>query len=161
MLNILKRGQIGICHGLLAVMVGALFFQVIAREFNLGVDWTEEISRFAFISLVFISASYATLMDSHLKISVFSDMLVKLIGKKPVFIIHAFFLLAFDFTMVYFCSINVIEGIRYPNVSPALGFNQNYLFAVLVIGFLMSAIIRIIYLVDALFLRRAAAEGES
>lgn len=119
----------------LTTMVIALFLQVVAREFNWRVDWTEEIGRFAFISMVFMAAAYSTLTRSHLRVSVFSDLVARKIGFRPVQAVHTVVLLGFAAIMVYFSAVNFVEGLQYPNISPALRFNQNILFVAMCGGF--------------------------
>lgn len=135
----------------LTLMVASLFLQVIAREFNLPVDWTEETGRFAFISMVFIAAAYATLTRSHLRVTVFSDLVARHIGQRPVQTFHTLVLIGFAGVMVYFSAFNFIDGLRYPNISPALRFNQNILFIMMSAGF---TIIFLLHLRDLWVLMR-------
>ena len=129
----------------LTAMVVSLFLQVLAREFNWRVDWTEEIGRFAFISMVFMAAAYSTLTRSHLRVSVFSDLVARKIGVRPVQAFHTLFLLGFAAIMIYFSAVNFVEGLQYPNISPALRFNQNILFVAMCGGF---ALIFLLHLRD-------------
>ncbi|ARU90537.1 TRAP transporter small permease [Pseudomonas sp. M30-35] len=144
MLDIIRKIQLMLCHLLLSAMVLALFFQIIARGFNFGVDWTEELSRFAFISFVFISASYSALMKADLRIGFLSDWLCQRIGETPVQLFITVILMSFDCLMVVYSFENVLDGRKYPSVSPVLGFNTSYLFLVLVFAFAMSAVARVI-----------------
>ncbi|CZF83006.1 2,3-diketo-L-gulonate TRAP transporter small permease protein YiaM [Grimontia marina] len=143
MLKHLKKAQEMVCHLLITIMVLSLFLQIIAREFNLEADWTEEISRFAFISLVFIAASYTSLNQQHLRISIVSDILMRRLGQQFVFRVQSFVSLTFDVLMVVFCYENFLEGLDYPNTSPALGFNLGLLFLAPTVGFLLSAIVHL------------------
>lgn len=143
MYSLLRRAQLTLCHLLLSGMVLALLLQIIGRGFNAGMEWTEELSRFAFISFVFISASYSTLMKSELRIGVLHDCLSRLIGARPMEWLIAALLLIFDVLMIVYCFQNVLDGIKYPSVSPVLGFNTNYLFVVLIIAFVLSALSRL------------------
>ena len=135
----------------LAVMVAALLLQVAARELRLAVDWTEELSRFAFIGAVFVAAAYGTLTRSHLRVSVVSDALARAVGRRPVDLLHTVVLLGFAGVMVWFSGANFVDGLRYPNVSPALGFNENNLFAFMCAGF---ALIFLLHLRDLVVLIR-------
>ena len=125
-------------------MVLALFFQIISRGFNFGVAWTEELSRFAFISFVFISASYSALMKADLRIGFFGDWLCCRIGETPVALFTTILLVLFDILMIVYCYGNVLDGRKYPSVSPVLAFNTNYLFLILVFAFTLSALARIL-----------------
>lgn len=132
-----------LCHLLLSGMVMALLLQIIGRSFNAGMEWTEELSRFAFISFVFISASYSTLVKSELRIGVLYGYLSRLIGAKPMERVITALLLLFDALMIVYCFQNVLDGIKYPSSSAVLGFNTNYLFVVLLIAFVLSALSRL------------------
>jgi len=129
---------------LLCVMVTSLFTQVLAREFKWDVDWSEELARFSFISAVFLASSYATLTKSHLQVSFFSDLVARKIGRVYVSKFHTVAQFLFDTAVIYYASINLIDGIRYPNISPSLGFNQNYLFVLMILGFGLSALIHLL-----------------
>ncbi|MDF3389485.1 TRAP transporter small permease subunit [Sulfitobacter sp. Ks16] len=133
----------------IALMVASLFLQVSARELNLAVDWTEEISRFAFISMVFFAAAYSTLTRSHLRVTVFAELMIKWIGKRPIQFVHTIILLCFAGVMVVFSGLNFLDGLKYPNISPAIGFNQNHLFVAMCTGFV---VIFLIHLRDLLVL---------
>jgi len=135
---------------LLAAMAGALLLQVLSREFQLAVDETEELSRFFFIAMVFLASAYATLRRRHLRVSVFSDAVARRIGERPVAIFHLIVLIGFDCALVWYSAMNFLDGLRFPNISPSLGFNQNNLFIVMCIGFAASALINFADLVSVL-----------
>jgi len=138
-----------VAAALLATMAVALLLQIVARESAFGADWTEELARFAFIAMVFAAATYATLRGAHLRVSVFSDLVARRVGEVPVRRFHLLVLIVFDVLMVWYGVQNVIEGVRYPNTSPALGFNQNFLFVPFALGFALSGLIHAIDFVTA------------
>lgn len=143
MVRILRFALFTVAASGLALMVGALFLQVVARELRLAVDWTEELSRFAFITMVFIAAAYSTLTRSHLRVSVFSDLVARRIGQRPVQMFHTVILIGFSAVMVYFSGYNFFDGLRFANTSPALGFNQNILFSGMSLGFLIIGLLHV------------------
>ncbi len=143
MVRILRVALFSLASIGLTLMVGALFLQVVARELRLAVDWTEELSRFAFITMVFIAAAYSTLTRSHLRVSVFSDLVARKIGERPVQLFHTIVLIAFSAVMVYFSAFNFMDGLRFANISPALGFNQNILFIGMSAGFVVIGLLHI------------------
>lgn len=82
--------------------------QIIARYvFSFPLDWSEELSRFAFIWFVFLSTSYAVKHQAHVRLTVIVNMLPKL-AKKIVQIIALLFLLAF-FGFVFYNSFELTE----------------------------------------------------
>lgn len=134
----------------LALMVSSLMLQIVAREFKLPVDWTEEMSRFAFISMVFLASAYATIRRRHLRVSVFSDFVARRIGNRAVAVFHLTILFGFDSVMVWYSGYNFVDGLQFANISPALGFNQNILFAAMCLGFGASALVNLTDLVAVL-----------
>lgn len=151
MMKFLRYVLFGLAAAGLAFMVGALFLQVVSRELRWAVDWTEELGRFSFISMVFFAAAYGTLTRSHLRVSVFSDLIGRKIGVRKIDFFHTVVLLGFSATMAFFAWNNFIDGLRYPNTSAALGFNQNNLFVAMSTGF---AIIFVLHLRDLVVLLR-------
>lgn len=134
--RVLRTSQVWASHLTLLVMVGALFLQIVARQFRLQVDWTEELSRFSFIAMVFVSASFASQMGSHLKVTAFVDLAEKWPPMRwPIAALQWSIILLFDCLFFWYCVENLIEGLRYTNLSPALNFNENLLFLAPLIGF--------------------------
>lgn len=132
----LRASQVWAAHITLVLMVGALFLQIIARHFNWQIDWTEELSRFAFIAMVFLSASYASQMDSHLRVDAIADLIGRWGPARWVIDRLQFAaILLFDCLFFWYCIANLMEGFQYPNLSPAIGFNENLLFLAPIIGF--------------------------
>lgn len=151
----LRIGLFAIAAVGLTAMVASLFLQVLAREFNWAVDWTEESARFTFIAMVFIAAAYATLTDSHLRVSVVSDLIARRIGHRIVGAFHALVLLGFALLMIWFSAYNFWDGLRFANTSPALRFNQNILFSAMTVGFTIMAVLHMLDLI-----RIARGDGE-
>lgn len=142
-MQFLRHVLFALSAGGLGLMVAALFLQVLSREFHWAVDWTEELGRFSFIVMVFIAAAYGTLTRTHLRVSVFSDLLAKVVGVRAVDFMHTVVLLGFAAFMAVFSWLNFIDGLRYPNTSPAMGFNQNHLFLAMSAGFLVIVILHL------------------
>jgi TRAP-type C4-dicarboxylate transport system permease small subunit len=128
-LALLALAQVWMSHLTISLTVGALTLQVISRQLGWQVDWTEELARFSFLVMVFAGASFASGRMSHLRVSVISDLAARwkwsrwLVEKLQLLAI-----LAFDSLFCWYASANVIEGLRYPAVSPSLGINENMLF---------------------------------
>ena len=62
----------------MAAMSFLVFIQVVARYvFHYAMPWTEEVSRFLFLWMVWIGAAYATKKNAHLKITALVDHLPK------------------------------------------------------------------------------------
>lgn len=73
MLTNLERNIANLC---LAALVLVLAMQVFYRYvLQIGLSWSEEVSRFLFIWFVYVSASYAVQMGTHIRVSFFVDLL--------------------------------------------------------------------------------------
>ncbi|HWU39684.1 MAG TPA: TRAP transporter small permease [Candidatus Acidoferrum sp.] len=91
---------------LLNLVVGA---QVFARYvLNHSLFWSEELARYLFIWLVFLSAAMVLRQDRHIQVSVFVDML-------PASMKRAIIILG-DLLMLGFVLVVFVEGIRLANM---------------------------------------------
>lgn len=144
-LEILGIAQVWMSHLTISLTVGALTLQVFSREFGWQVDWTEELARFSFLVFVFASASFASSRMSHLRVSVFSDFASRWTYSKWVVEKLQFLcILLFDCLFCWYASANVIEGLRYPAISPSLGFNENFLFLAPAVFFAIAIVQRLL-----------------
>ena len=53
-----------------AIMVAVIFLQVVMRQFDNSLSWSEELARYSFIWLVYIGISYGVKKDRHIKVDV-------------------------------------------------------------------------------------------
>lgn len=144
-LNVLGLIQVWMSHLTISLTVGSLTLQVISRELGWQVDWTEELARFSFLVMVFASASYASGKLSHLKVSVVSDLAAR--WKYSRWVVEKFqflCILLFDALFCWYAGANVVEGLRYPTISPSLGFNENYLFLAPALFFAIAILQRLL-----------------
>lgn len=146
-LRALDLVQVWMSHLTISVTVGSLVLQVVSRQLGWQVDWTEELARFSFLVMVFAGASYASGKMSHLRVSVFSDfasrwrwsgMITRGLQWTAV--------MAFDSLFCGLAIMNVVEGLRYPNISPSLGFNESLLFLAPAAFFAIAVVQRLLRL---------------
>jgi len=52
------------------VMVVVIFVQVVMRQLNSSLSWSEELARFSFIWLIYIGISYGVKKQKHIKVDV-------------------------------------------------------------------------------------------
>lgn len=149
-MNMVRKALLGFTGVAMGAMVLVLFVQILAREFGISIGWTEELARFSFIAMVFVATSYATLNNSHLRVSVFADWLKSKLGPAPVEVFHASILLLFSMLMTFYAGLNYVEGFQYKNISPATGINQNFLFIFFVVGFALNSLFHFIEFAQAL-----------
>lgn len=124
----------------LALLVVMLTLQATARYvFQTGIPWTEEISRFAFIFFVYISASLAVFRATHIKVDVVLGLLPPHIRSKVVFagnIIQICFFL----TAAYAGMSLIIDMVEFPVYSPSLLLPLYYIYAVIPLAYFLMAV---------------------
>lgn len=76
------------------VMVAVIFLQVVMRQFDSSLSWSEELARYCFIWLVYIGISYGVKKDRHIKVDVLL-LLLKTKGKLILTIIANLLFIAF------------------------------------------------------------------
>lgn len=89
----------------LATLVVVLVLQVFFRYvLKIGISWSEEVSRFLFIWFVYISASYAVQVGTHIRVSLVVDFMPKVL-QRPMQIIS-------DLLWIGFNAIVIVSGIQ-------------------------------------------------
>jgi C4-dicarboxylate transporter DctQ subunit len=125
---------------LLAVMVTLIFVQVFSRfVFNHSIPWSEELSRFIFLVLVYFTMSFAAKEGQHIRVD---DHIKKL----PKSIKNALLIFS-DIIWIVFNIVVIIDGFKlvekmnqYPLYSAVLGWNLKYLFLFIPICFIFTTI---------------------
>ncbi|WP_164667205.1 TRAP transporter small permease [Virgibacillus doumboii] len=125
---------------LLSIMVVSTFSQIIMRQiFNNSLSWSSELSRYAFIWLVFIGVSYATKKQKHLNIDV---MVGNLSGRKKdlISIISNTIFIVFCIIVIFYGGNSTIEIFNSSQVSPAMQIPQGIVYLALPVGFGLTLI---------------------
>jgi len=115
----------------LLVLVVVLLVQVAARYvFEIGVPWSEEVSRFAFIWFAYVSASYAVLRATHIRVTMFVDLVPARLA--------AMALVLADLIWIAFNALVVVSGVllvqrmlRFPVYSTSLVLPLSYIYLVI------------------------------
>lgn len=76
---------------LLTVMTVSIFAQVLYRFAGLPLSWTEELARYCFVWLIYITCSFAIQQSAHIKV----DVLTLVFRKKGNFVLEMISLLMF------------------------------------------------------------------
>jgi C4-dicarboxylate transporter DctQ subunit len=129
-----------ICIALFTLMTFLVGIQVFSRfVFDLPLVWSEELARFVFIWLVYISISLAAKHNSHLKMEIGQKILSKVFGKK-VYYISDLLWLAFNIYMIFFGA-KMVEGLfRSIQVSAVTRINMGLIYTIIPIGFVLMSI---------------------
>ncbi len=129
-----------LCSLFLLTLVVLLFTQVVSRYvFSVSIPWTEELSRYVFLWMVFMGVSLGAKEGQHIRII---DHFKKLPKKVTIGII-----LFADLIWLTFNFIVVIEGFKlfvnmgqYGLFSAVLDWDLKYIFLVIPISFLLASI---------------------
>lgn len=116
------------------------FLQILFRfVFNFSLSWTEELSRYVFIALVYISASLAVMRGAHVRVEVI-DNYIKGANKR---ILDTIIDLSFAIFMIYigYYGIEItIETLDVEQTTPALGWSSGWVYAVVPFSFYLIAL---------------------
>jgi TRAP-type C4-dicarboxylate transport system permease small subunit len=125
---------------LLFLMVIFVFLQVVMRYvFQNSLAWSEELSRYLFVWLVWISASYVAKERRHLKIEVFINLFSNKVRDRIVFAtLIVFFLFSIYFSWQGF--ILLIKLFIAGGLSPAMRIPMFYAYGAVPIGSGLMAI---------------------
>ena len=74
--NLWEHFEVYIANFSLLLMVGFLTLQIIARYFfQVGIAWTEELSRFSFLYFVYLSSCFVMMKGRHIRVECLVNVL--------------------------------------------------------------------------------------
>jgi TRAP-type C4-dicarboxylate transport system permease small subunit len=124
-----------VAAGLMILVFLVLMLQIVMRYiFNNPLSWTEELLRFSFVSMIYLSISYAGSQDAHIRIEFH-------LNKMPEWLRVGFLTLADLLWLSYnvfviIVGIEVIQSLlKYPYISPVLRVSMAYVYIIIPLGF--------------------------
>ena len=137
-----------IFYVLLATMLGVAFLQVIARSvLSISVSWTDELTRYLFIWLIFIGIAFSIRRAGHISIDTIYLFIKE--DKKETYRKFLYILQIVFFAAVFFFSFNFMVS-NFTNTSPAMQLPMGYVYMSLPIGCILS----ILFLLEKIFIDR-------
>lgn len=120
----LGKVEDAICCTLLVVMSCIIFIQIVCRVLNYPLVWSEEISRFMFIWLIYICVCVSAKRESHLCCDILPIVVKSPTGKLVIKIVSNLLCLCF-FIFITYHGIGVLEKlIARPQKSAAIQMNM-------------------------------------
>lgn len=139
-LNKLAGVFLGMAFALMTVLI---FLQVLVRfvftnfGLNISFPWTEELSRYLMIWLVFVGAAVAMRKDNMIQLEAFVNMLPVALGK--VMKTTSLIVTAVFFTYLIFISFEqVVDGVD--QTSPVMGVPMSYAFTSILFGSILMVL---------------------
>ena len=138
--NLWNNFELYVANISLILMVAMLGLQAVARYIlQVGIPWTEEMSRFSFIFFVYITASLAIFRGTHIRVTILTDHLPQGMQKAVEFcgnlVQIAFFLTASGAGLSL-----VKEMVDYPVYSPSLLLPLYYIYFIIPLSYFMMAV---------------------
>ena len=138
--NFLGRIENALCCVLIVVMSLVIFLQIICRLFKFPLVWSEELGRFMFIWLIYISVCLSTRRESHLCCDILPIIIRGPVGRNVIKIISNLLCLCF-FAFVVYYGIGVIEKLTVrTQTSPAMQINMIWAYAAPYVGAAIASI---------------------
>jgi len=126
--------------GLLVVMTILIFFQVLSRfVLNTPLAWSEETARYIFVWLIYTSAALAVKRQEHIRVEI-GLIVLKGRAKKAAYILTDVIFLVFSYFLVKDGFMLVQKLTQHGQISPAVGFSMNYIYAIIPVGYGLMAI---------------------
>lgn len=129
-----------ICVILFSAMVILTFSQVLSRfVFNLSLGWSEEVSRFMFVWMVYISAAMAAKHRRHIRVELVDQFLPRSISKWAGLLSD---LLWIGYALIVaFQGYNIAMMIMgHGQLSPAVQLPMGWIYMIIPLGFVLIAI---------------------
>lgn len=139
MLRFLNRLEERLAIFLLAVMTGLVFAQVVLRfGFGLGFGWIDELSRIAFIWVVFLGAIVGVQRHLHLRVTMFLKLFPTW-AQRPVGLVGDLVFLAFCVAMTWHGTELVLTTLDFPYTLPSTGMSMFWPYLIMPISFGIQA----------------------
>ncbi|MFC5591366.1 TRAP transporter small permease [Sporosarcina soli] len=127
------------CVLLLVVMTVLMFTEVVARYvFSSSFIWIEELVRYMFIWMTFISASYVTATQSHIRVDAALSIFPK-VAHRTIKMIGLLIWLAFSVVITYVGFNYSVTMLQVGGNSPALGIAKGFIYLGIPIGYLLMS----------------------
>nr|WP_203333695.1 TRAP transporter small permease [Planococcus beigongshangi] len=125
---------------LFSIMIVSTFSQIILRAlFNDSISWSEELTRYCFILMVFFGISYAVKLNKHIKI----DLIMNILNDKKKKILEIFSTIIFMLFTLYltFYGAGVAQKMfSLGQTSPALHIPVGFLYSIIPLGLGLTTI---------------------
>lgn len=138
--NLWKNFEVFVANVSLILMVGLLTLQIVARYFfQVGIAWTEELSRFSFLYFVYLSSCFVMMKGRHIRVECLVNALPPSV-RKWVEAFGDMLQIAFCLVASYAGGLLLIDMIEYPVYSPSLMLPLSYFYGVIPLAFLIMAL---------------------
>ena len=138
--NLWENFELYIANVSLALMVGVLTLQIVARYFfQAGIAWTEELSRFSFLYFVYLSSCFVMMKGRHIKVECLVDALPASV-RRWIGLFGDVIQIAFCLVATYAGCLLLADMIEYPVYSPSLMLPLFYFYAVIPLAFFIMAL---------------------
>ena len=131
---------------ILVVMVVVMFLQVFLRYvLSTGWPWTEELTRFSMVYMIFIGAVVLTSLDGHISVTILDDML-KGTARKILKLVQYVIFLVYCFVMsrAGFNSLKIVALQKSPNMQ----ITMNLIYVIIPV----SMVLMMVYIVSKMVL---------
>lgn len=153
----MKQLEKYIIVALFSVLVILCFLQIVFRfALNFSLSWTEELARYVFVLLVYMSACAAILQNAHVRVEII-DSLIPARFKKPLDTAVDLLFMAFMALVGYYGVQLSIEAFRVEQTTPALQAPMGLVYAIIPITFFLTCI----RLIQRIVLRYKTAPPET
>lgn len=124
----------------MVMMVSVLFAQVFTRYvFHGSITWAEELSRFGFLWMMFLSSSLAAANRSHIRVTAPLMILPKRY-RLYVIVFADIVWVIFNVIVTYHSITMVVNAFKYAYLSPSLKLNMAIMFLVIPFSFALMTI---------------------
>ena len=112
--NLWEHFEVYIANFSLLLMVGFLTLQIVARYFfQVGIAWTEELSRFSFLYFVYLSSCFVMMKGRHIRVECLVNVL-PLSVRNWIEVFGDMLQIAFCLVAAYAGSLLLVDMIEYP-----------------------------------------------
>ena len=136
-LNTVEKRVLQVLFFLMTIVVLAQVFNRITVNFQMA--WSEELSRYLFVWIVFIASSYAAGEKAHIGVTALVDHLPQGVRRVTELITYVLCLLL-SIALVYYTITIISVQIHYEQLSPSMRLPMQYAYAGMAVGGIFMAV---------------------
>jgi TRAP-type C4-dicarboxylate transport system permease small subunit len=142
----LEKIILSLAASLLALVAILIAMQILLRTLGVGVDWTEEFSRFSYVGVTFLGSILAITQGRHITITFLVDLLPFPVRRAVGVIVH--FIMAFFMGVCVYGTTLLMAAARGVGSNSMSWFMLNYLYALVLVSCALMLLFSLIRAVE-------------
>ncbi|MDR3199866.1 MAG: TRAP transporter small permease subunit [Spirochaetales bacterium] len=156
--GLVEKAVLAFAVVLLSLVAILIAMQVFLRSVNIGVDWTEEFSRFSYVGVTFLGSVLVITKGKHITIDFLANLMPGAVRRFLIVAIH-FVMAVFMLVCTYGATLIMAAAKGVPSNSMAW-FKLNYIYGLVLASCVLMALVSVIRALEFALMKKELPVGE-